>query len=147
MKHIKLVAPKYFSRRGQRILLRYTCSSESYLPVCTHLTNQVRLGFNLCEHKVKLDDKTMAFLFKGIALINGTQFIAALGAEAVERANNIAFQADVVAALTLEALQGTSRAFDSAIHEARPHKGQLAVASRLRKLLQYEGYQSEIYGK
>ena len=83
----------------------------------------------------------------GLALINGTQFISALGTEALERARNIALQADVVAAMTLEALQGTSRAFDEAIHSARPHRGQQAVAGRLRKLLQYGGNSSEITGQ
>ena len=80
-------------------------------------------------------------------MINGTQFIASLGVEALERAKSIALQADVVAAMTLEALQGTSRAFDEAIHLARPHRGQQAVAARLRKLLQYGGNMSEITGK
>ena len=73
--------------------------------------------------------------------------MSALGVEAVERAQNIALQADVVAAMTLEALQGTSRAFDEAIHLARPHRGQQAVAARLRKLLQCGGDMSEITGK
>ena len=50
---------------------------------------------------------------EGLALINGTQLITSIGAEAVERAGIIAKQADVVAALTLEVLKGTSRAFDS----------------------------------
>ena len=50
---------------------------------------------------------------EGLALINGTQLITSIGAEAVERASIIARQADVVAALTLEVLKGTSRAFDS----------------------------------
>ena len=80
-------------------------------------------------------------------MINGAQFITALGCEALERANRIALQADVVAALTLEVLQGTSRAFDEAIHLARPHKGQIEVAKRLRTLLQYKCQLSEISGK
>ncbi len=50
---------------------------------------------------------------EGLAMINGTQLITSIGAEAVERAGIIARQADVVAALTLEVLKGTSRAFDS----------------------------------
>lgn len=50
---------------------------------------------------------------EGLALINGTQLITSIGAEAVERAGIVARQADVVAALTLEVLKGTSRAFDS----------------------------------
>lgn len=49
---------------------------------------------------------------QGLALINGTQLITALGAEAVHRAENIARQADVVAALTLQAMEGTPVAYD-----------------------------------
>ena len=45
-------------------------------------------------------------------MINGTQLITSIGAEALERAGIIARQADVVAALTLEVLKGSSRAFD-----------------------------------
>ena len=51
--------------------------------------------------------------FQGLALINGTQMITSLGAEAVERAQAIARQADIVAALTLEVLKGSTKAFDS----------------------------------
>uniref|UniRef100_A0A8B9HT57 Histidine ammonia-lyase n=1 Tax=Astyanax mexicanus TaxID=7994 RepID=A0A8B9HT57_ASTMX len=53
---------------------------------------------------------------EGLALINGTQMITSLGAEAVERAESIAMQADVIAALTLEVLKGTTKAFDSESH-------------------------------
>nr|CAD7568868.1 unnamed protein product [Timema californicum] len=81
---------------------------------------------------------------EGIALINGTQLITSLGAEAVERAYIIALQADVVAALTLEVLKGTSRAFDSDVQLIRPHKGQIEVARRLRALLHSEMYPSQI---
>ena len=81
---------------------------------------------------------------EGLALINGTQLITSIGAEATERAGMIARQADVVAALTLEVLKGTSRAFDSDVHKLRPHKGQGVVARRLRSLLHSETYPSEI---
>ncbi|XP_063236216.1 histidine ammonia-lyase-like [Bacillus rossius redtenbacheri] len=81
---------------------------------------------------------------EGIALINGTQLITSLGAEAVERARAVAHQADVVAALTLEVLKGTSRAFDSDVQLIRPHKGQLEVAARLRALLHSDLYPSQI---
>lgn len=84
---------------------------------------------------------------EGLALINGTQLITSLGAEAVERSYNIARQADVVAALSLEVLKGTSRAFDSDVHKIRPHKGQMAVAKRLRSLLHSNTYPSQIAGK
>merc|ERR1712212_482090 len=81
---------------------------------------------------------------EGLALINGTQLITSIGAEACERAGLIAKQADVVAALTLEVLKGTSRAFDSDVHALHPHKGQQLVARRLRSLLHSETYPSEI---
>ena len=80
-------------------------------------------------------------------MINGTQLIASIGAAAVERAATIARQADVVAALTLEVLKGTSRAFDSDVHRLRPHKGQIEVARRLRALLHSDTYPSEIAGR
>ena len=47
-----------------------------------------------------------------MALINGTQFISALGCEAYFRARRVADQADVVAALSIDVLKGTPRAFD-----------------------------------
>ncbi|XP_042214176.1 histidine ammonia-lyase-like [Homarus americanus] len=81
---------------------------------------------------------------EGIALINGTQLITSLGAEALERAEIVAKQADVVAALTLEVLKGTSRAFDSDVHKLRHHKGQIEVARRIRALLHNDTYSSEI---
>ena len=72
---------------------------------------------------------------EGLAMINGTQMIAALGAEAVERASRVARLADYVAALTLEVLFGTTRAFNPLIHDARPHPGQRQVAARVRSVL------------
>ncbi|XP_055508740.1 histidine ammonia-lyase isoform X1 [Leucoraja erinacea] len=81
---------------------------------------------------------------EGLALINGTQMITSLGAEAVERAVAIARQADIIAALTLEVLKGTTRAFDSDIHELRPHPGQIEVAFRFRSLLGSDHHPSEI---
>jgi len=72
---------------------------------------------------------------EGLALINGTQMITALGAEAVARALLVARTADVAAAMTLEALKGTVMAFQAEIHKARPHPGQQLVAQRIRALL------------
>lgn len=82
---------------------------------------------------------------EGLALINGTQFIAALGAECVERAIKLVLQADVISALTIEVLRGNLRHFDAAIHAARPHIGQNEVAARLRSILHSETYPSSIY--
>ncbi|XP_054163197.1 histidine ammonia-lyase-like [Oppia nitens] len=81
---------------------------------------------------------------EALALINGTQLITSLGADAVEKASAIARQADIVAAMTLEVLKGTTRAFDPEIHKIRPHKGQSLVARRIRAVLNSDLYPSEI---
>ena len=73
---------------------------------------------------------------EGLALLNGTQALTAVGALALARAERIARAADVAGAMTLEALRGTPTAFDERIHAARPHAGQQESAARLRELLQ-----------
>jgi len=72
---------------------------------------------------------------EGIALINGTQVMTAIGALALLRAERLAVAADVVGAMTLEALQGSHRAFDRRIHDARPQRGQKRSAQNLRAVL------------
>jgi len=72
---------------------------------------------------------------EGLALLNGTQAMGAVGALALHRARRLAGIADVAGAMTLEALRGTPVAFDERIHAARPHAGQVAVAAHLRELL------------
>ena len=72
---------------------------------------------------------------EGLALINGTQLMTAVGGLAVLRALRLARAADVVGALTLDSLLGTDVAFDPRIHAARPHAGQQASARNLKKLL------------
>jgi len=72
---------------------------------------------------------------EGIALLNGTQAMAAVGGLALFRAERLARLADVAGAMSLEALKGTPVAFDQRIHSARPHAGQIAVAGHLRELL------------
>jgi histidine ammonia-lyase len=72
---------------------------------------------------------------EGLALLNGTQAMAAVGGLALYRAQRLARAADVSGAMTLEALRGTPVAFDERIHAARPHPGQVAVATHLRELL------------
>ncbi|RLN52496.1 hypothetical protein BBP00_00009629 [Phytophthora kernoviae] len=72
---------------------------------------------------------------EGLAMINGTQLITSVGAEAVVRAQNVADCADIAVALTLEVLCGTVNAFHPRIHAARPHTGQMRVAARVRTLL------------
>lgn len=72
---------------------------------------------------------------EGLALLNGTQAMGAVGALALHRAEQLVRLADVAGAMTLEALRGTPVAFDERIHNARPHAGQMAVAAHLRDLL------------
>ncbi len=72
---------------------------------------------------------------EGLALINGTQASAAIGAVALIEAGRLLDAADVVCALTLDALAGSDAAFDPAVHEARPHPGQRSSARRLRALM------------
>jgi len=72
---------------------------------------------------------------EGLALLNGTQALTAVGALALHRARRLARAADVAGAMTLEALKGTPAAFDARVHAARPHRGQQEVAARLRELL------------
>jgi histidine ammonia-lyase len=73
---------------------------------------------------------------EGLSLINGTQAMLAVGSLELEASQTLAETADVLCAMTLDALRGTPRAFDSRIHAARPHPGQLECARRLRQLLE-----------
>lgn len=73
---------------------------------------------------------------EGLALLNGTQAIGAVGSLALIRALKCVHVADVAGAMTLEALLGTPAAFDPRIHLARPHPGQIDCAANLRRLLE-----------
>ena len=72
---------------------------------------------------------------EGLALLNGTQAMHAVGGLALFRAKRLARVADIAGAMSLEALKGTPAAFDPRIQQARPHPGQQAVAEHLRHLL------------
>ena len=73
---------------------------------------------------------------EGLALINGTQFILAFAIKAVQRMHNCLQAADIIGAMSLEALTGTKAPFDERLHELRPFEGNKLVAKRLRILLQ-----------
>ncbi len=73
---------------------------------------------------------------EGLALLNGTQAMVAVGGLALYEAQRLSQLADVAGAMTLEALRGTPVAFDDRIQSARPHPGQIKVAEHLRELLQ-----------
>lgn len=72
---------------------------------------------------------------EGLALLNGTQAMGGVGALALHRAERVTRLADVAGAMSLEGLKGTPVAFDERIHAARPHVGQIEVATHLRELL------------
>ena len=72
---------------------------------------------------------------EGLALLNGTQAMAATGGLALLRAIRAVRLSDLAGAMSLEALKGTPCAFDERIHAARPHRGQIEAARHLRWLL------------
>lgn len=73
---------------------------------------------------------------EGLALTNGTSVMCAIGVLETARAEAISITADIVGCLSLEALHGTDRAFDSRIHAVRPFPRQIACAEHLRDLLE-----------
>src|SRR5438477_2489921 len=72
---------------------------------------------------------------EGLALLNGTQAMHAVGGLALLRAKRLASVADVAGAMSLEALKGTPVAFDARLQNARPHTGQKNAAAHLLFLL------------
>src|SRR5690606_36513818 len=73
---------------------------------------------------------------EGLALINGTQFILAHAVTGVERMHNALLAADIIGAMSLEALTGTRAPFAARLHALRPFAGCELVAQRLRRLLE-----------
>lgn len=71
---------------------------------------------------------------EGLALVNGTQGMLAVGLLTLGRAESLAKAADIAAAMTVEATLGTDRPFDERLHSLRPHPGQSASAANLRRL-------------
>lgn len=81
---------------------------------------------------------------EGLALINGTQFMTAIGTLALLEAEHLCDVADVSGAMSVEAMRGTETAFEPEIHEVRPHPGQIQVAKRIRGILLSGGGKSQI---
>ncbi len=73
---------------------------------------------------------------EGISLVNGTQAMLAVGCLALLDAEVLANTADLVCAMSLDALKGTPRAFDPRIQQVRPHPGQIASAANLVRILE-----------
>jgi len=72
---------------------------------------------------------------EGLALLNGTQLMTAIAALVLHDGQRLAATADVIGAMSLEAMEGTAAAFDEGLIGARPHPGQVSTASHLRALL------------
>ncbi len=92
-------------------------------------TSEVLKQFNL--EPIQLGPK------EGLALINGTQFILAFAITAVKRMHYCLEAADIIGAMSLEALTGTKAPFDERLHGLRPFQGNKLVASRLMQLLDH----------
>ncbi|EAR02341.1 histidine ammonia-lyase [Maribacter sp. HTCC2170] len=72
---------------------------------------------------------------EGLALINGTQFIAAHAVKVVEKLHYCLSQADIIGAMMIEGLQGSIKPFYNELHALRPFKGNIHVAKRIKRLL------------
>ena len=106
------------------------------------------IGLGQCYYKGNLVDTQFVFQKEnlsavalgpkeGLALINGTQFILAFALKAVQRLHYCLEAADIIGAMSLEALTGTKAPFDPSLHELRPFAGNKLVAQRLRLLLHH----------
>ncbi|WP_108867144.1 histidine ammonia-lyase [Aquimarina aquimarini] len=72
---------------------------------------------------------------EGLALINGTQFIAAHAVQVVSKLQSCLSQADIIGAMMIEGLQGSVKPFFEELHQLRPYKGNIHVATRIKSLL------------
>lgn len=71
---------------------------------------------------------------EGLALINGTQVMTAIGSLALWDSLNLSKTADIVSSMTFEALRGIITAFDDKVNQVRPHPGQIKAARNMVKL-------------
>jgi len=73
---------------------------------------------------------------EGLALLNGTQFMSAHGVYALIHAQRLTFFADLIGAISLDAIGGRIDPFDVLVQQVRPHPGQILCASRVRSILE-----------
>ena len=72
---------------------------------------------------------------EGLALLNGTQFMAAYGVHCLLKSYKLSYMADLISSLSLDAFDGRIEPFDSLVHLLRPHDGQIRTAERIRNFL------------
>lgn len=73
---------------------------------------------------------------EGLALLNGTQFMSAYGTHLLLKAFKLSYMADLIASVSIDAFDGRIEPFNELVHLARPHKGQLKTAKRVRTFLE-----------
>ncbi|KIA93122.1 histidine ammonia-lyase [Pedobacter kyungheensis] len=73
---------------------------------------------------------------EGLALINGTQFIAAHAVKVVSRLENVLQAADIISAMMIEGLMGSEKPFHPKLHQLRPYPANIAVAAQISKFFQ-----------
>lgn len=95
-------------------------------------TDTIPAGKVMQEHEIEPIDLQAK---DGLSLVNGTQLMSAYGAFVLEKSLSLVKAADLTAAMSLEALQGSIKPFDKRIHELRPHAGAKEVAQNVRNLL------------
>jgi histidine ammonia-lyase len=98
-----------------------------------HFRGEVMTAKSALEHAGLEPIELMAK--EGLALINGTQGMTAIGVLTAARARTLAKSVDIAAALSIEGILGTDRAFDLRVVGLRPHPGQQAAAENLLRLL------------
>lgn len=73
---------------------------------------------------------------EGLALLNGTQFMASFGSAIVYQMHRLSYLSDLIASISLDAYDGRIEPFDHLIHAVRPHNGQIITASRVREFIE-----------
>ncbi|MBK9292357.1 MAG: histidine ammonia-lyase [Bacteroidetes bacterium] len=73
---------------------------------------------------------------EGLALLNGTQFMSAYGVMSLIKLFRLSILADLIGAISLEAFDGRIEPFYEAVHQIRPHRGQIETARRIRQILE-----------
>ena len=73
---------------------------------------------------------------EGLALLNGTQNMGAFAVWSLLQSQRLSSWADKIAAMSLDAYYGLTAPFTDAVHQVRPHKGQIVTAARMRELLE-----------
>lgn len=95
-------------------------------------------GFRQPTHKVLTSLHWQALALKskeGLALLNGTQFMAAYGVYSLIKAGKLSYLADLIGAISLEGFDGRKEPYTDLIHLIRPHKGQVITAEKMLEFL------------